>query len=159
MAGGVPTELGAAHVPKSTRPEIEREHDVARSLGLSVQAFWRLPENEQAIWRRRFDREQGKCLHCGNQRDECSDPDKDWYPQLTVCYVTRARLAAQRTWDALHEKLPFHDGEFKQWQRDPAPGFFHYAEGSTVWVASTDLGQGGDFLRQRDADDDLEIPP
>jgi hypothetical protein len=125
-------------------------------VGLSVQAFWRLPENEQAIWRRRFDREQGKCPHCGNQREDCSDPDKAWFPQLTVCYATRERQAAHRRFEALHSKLPFHDGDWGGWAKDQsvdAP--YHFMEGSTVWVAATDLGLGGDFLGQGSDDDDF----
>lgn len=63
-----------------------------------------------------------------------------------MCYATRARQAAQRRWDERHKDLPFHDGSYGRWQKDYRLGWFHYAEGATVWVAQTDLGLGGDFL-------------
>jgi hypothetical protein len=141
--------------PKRPRPEIEREHDVAAFVGTTVQAFWRLPENEQAIWRARFDREQATHKDCGNLHEDCSDPGKPWFPQLRVCYATRERLAAQRRFEKLHSKLPFHDGNFQRWAKDWSEYTpYHFMEGTTVWVAQTDLGQGGDFLQQKQDDDD-----
>lgn len=81
------------------------------------------------------------------------DPDKVWYPQLTVCHATRERLAAQRRWEKLHAKLPFHNGAGGGWAKDASEDApYHFADGATVWVAGVDLKQGGDFLRQADDD-------
>lgn len=83
------------------------------------------------------------------------DPDKVWYPQLTVCYATRERLAAQRRWESLHAKLPYHDGSGADWVKDASEDApYHFADGATVWVAQADFGQGGDFLQQKGDDED-----
>jgi hypothetical protein len=153
---GVPAQREPEPRPKSTRPEVEREHDVAAFVGVTVQAFWRLPENEQNIWRARFDREQSKCPHCGNQREDCADPDKTWYPQLTVCYATRERMAAHARFEQLHQEKPYHDGAWGGWAKNPSEDApYHFLQGATVWVAQADFGQGGDFLRQKSDDDEL----
>lgn len=114
---------------------------------MSVQAFWRLPENEQDVWRERFDRDLLRCPHCGNSREDCSDPERVWYPQLTLCYATRDRVAAQRRWETLHKDRMYHDGKFARWAKEPGRATpYHLLDGATVWVSQTDLGLGGDFL-------------
>lgn len=80
------------------------------------------------------------------------DPERVWYPQLTVCYATRERLAAQRRYESLHQALPYHDGAGR-WAKDSSEAApYHFMDGATVWVAKADLGLGGDFLQQHDDD-------
>lgn len=58
------------------------------------------------------------------------------------------QAAAQARWQALHEDLPWHDGSFKSWAKERSRSHpYHFSHGTSVWVAETDLGLGGDFLR------------
>lgn len=56
---------------------------------------------------------------------------------------------AQRRWDLLHEKAPYHDGTFTLWSDKPTPVCpFHYSDGVTIWVSPDDLTPDDDFLEQ-----------
>lgn len=77
----------------------------------------------------------------------CSDPDKPWFPQLSVCYPTMQEQAANARFQRLHEARPWHDGTFTSWAEKPDEEHpYHFTHGTTVWVAETDHGYGGDFL-------------
>lgn len=84
---------------------------------------------------------------CGHPREVCSDPKRDWYPQRYVCHVAMETAAANRRYDALHEKQPFHDGTFSRWsEKATAATPYHFHDGVTVYVAETDLNPNDDFL-------------
>lgn len=80
----------------------------------------------------------------------CEDPERDWYPQLEVCYPTMARQQAQAKWARLHsdEESAWHDGTFTTWAKKPSAAHpFHRDHGVTIWVAGEELGLGGEFLQ------------
>lgn len=109
-----------------------------------------MPAEEQAWWLARYDR--AKAEHdCGHPHEACSDPERAWYPQLSICYVKREASAAQAKFDRLHRDLPYHDGTMTAWAKEPSAAHpYHYGDGATVWVASKDHGLGGDFLGSGD---------
>ena len=75
------------------------------------------------------------------------DPERDWFPQMEVCYVTMAREAAQAKYARLHDEHQFHDGSFESWTEKPSVSHpYHRDHGVTIWVAGEDLGLGGEFL-------------
>lgn len=87
----------------------------------------------------------------------CADPEHEWFPQLTVCYATRETQAAQAKFDQLHKKRPWHDGTMRRWAEERSDGFpYHYQHGTTIWVAETDLGLGGDFLSGAPSEPDAD---
>lgn len=87
------------------------------------------------------------CATCGMPSSECADPERDWYPQLSVCYRTREQLAALWRFGALHEKQPFHNGTFESWSEERSPTHpYRYDDGVTIWAAPIDYELGGDFL-------------
>lgn len=55
--------------------------------------------------------------------------------------------AAQARFERLHKDAPWHDGTFESWAEKPSRTHpYHHSHGTTIWVADTDLGLGGDFL-------------
>lgn len=92
---------------------------------------------------------QKVCDDCGHPIEMCSDPERDWYPQRTVCWATANQLAATRRYELLHEQLPYHDGTFDNWSKHySADTPYRFDDGVTIWVAPIDYGSGGDFLEQ-----------
>ena len=84
---------------------------------------------------------------CGHPHSVCSDPDKDWFPQRTVCYPTMERMAAVARYERLHEDLPYHDGTFSSWRKKPDDEHpYHFQWGVSVWVAEKDWSPDDDFL-------------
>jgi hypothetical protein len=58
------------------------------------------------------------------------------------------RAAAARRYEALHEERPYHDGHFRRWSKNAGPDSpFHFRDGVTIWVASTDVNPDDDFLK------------
>lgn len=105
-----------------------------------------LPETSRAWWRARHLREASTHA-CGHPREVCENPDKDWFPQLSVCHVSMETQAALARFERLHADAPWHDGTFESWAENPSLSHpYHFSHGVTVWVADTDLGLGGDFL-------------
>lgn len=87
------------------------------------------------------------CPQCGNLREDCSDPDKPWYPQRNICYASREQAAADRRYGAKHEKQPFHNGRDVGWSKDSAKHApYHFREGVRVYVAPFDVNPEDDFL-------------
>jgi len=60
--------------------------------------------------------------------------------------------AANRRYERLHEALPYHDGTFSSWAKNPSREHpYHFKDGVTVWVAPEDLTPDDDFLSGRAA--------
>lgn len=117
-----------------------------------------LPEAERSLWLARQHRRDRR-HRCGRPQEVCSDPGREWFPQLSVCYPTREEQAAQARFERLHEKAPWHDGTFESWRAKPDEAHpYHFLHGTTVWVAETDLGMGGDFLSSGSALEAVEEP-
>lgn len=134
---------------------------IAERLGMSVEAFWSLSETEQDDWRARAESERDVCKFHGGPVDECADDERDWFPQMSICWPTAQLAAAQALYADLHKDKPYHDGHFKNWaevrSRQHA---FHYADGVSMWLATEDI-PGLDFLagaRGLDASEDTEPP-
>lgn len=76
----------------------------------------------------------------------CADPDRLWFPQMTVCRVEMETSAAQAQFERLHEKRPWHDGTFTDWAEKPSDSHpYHHRFGTRIWVTETDLELGGNF--------------
>lgn len=88
-----------------------------------------------------------RCRDCGRPLDECSDPERDWYPQRTICYATREREAATALYAEIHQERPFHDGTETLWasQRSRATPY-HFSEGVRIYVADVDVNPDDQFL-------------
>ena len=93
------------------------------------------------------------CDRCGNLLADCSDPDGDWYPQLTVDYAEMALAAANWMLDRKHRGVDdtggvgeFHDGTRQRWSKTRSSAFpFHYRDGVRVWVSKYDLTPDADW--------------
>lgn len=85
-------------------------------------------------------------LH-GGPRSECPDDERDWFPQLHICYVEMQLEGAKGLYAELHRERPFHDGSFQRWSENRTPDFpFRFDDGTTVWLSPVDLEPGNDFL-------------
>ena len=112
---------------------------------MSVEAFWSLSETEQEDWRARAESERETCRFHGGPVSECADDERDWYPQLSICWPTAQLQAAQALYADLHEAEPFHDGA-GNWSKKRSRRFpFSYADGVSMWLSPVDL-PGEDFL-------------
>lgn len=102
---------------------------------------------ERAWWLARDARQRGE-HDCGHPREVCGDPERTWFPQLSVCHVRQEQAAAQWRYGQVREAHgEFHDGSRRSWVKERSRSHpYHYMDGATVWVAETDLGLGGDFL-------------
>jgi hypothetical protein len=131
---------------------------------MTAEAFYRLSETERGFWVAKWQVDKTECQHCGNPREECSDTERVWYPQQTICYATMERAAARARYERLHQDEPWHDGRFKNWSPKPSVDTpYHYMHGVTIWVTRQDLGLGGDFLAPagqdgRESDSDEATP-
>lgn len=82
----------------------------------------------------------------------CEDPDQVWYPQRRVNFADMERAAAQALWASLHEARPYHDGTFTDWAAQRTPSHpYHYNDGITIDVATTDDNPDDAFLTEEDA--------
>lgn len=107
----------------------------------------------QRWWIAKHERDRSKCPKCGSPAGECNDPQKPWYPQRTICERTAEERRAERLYDRLHEKEPFHDGTWSRWSEKPSAEFrFHYMDGVTIWAAPMDLNPDDMFTTDRNAD-------
>lgn len=87
------------------------------------------------------------CSLCGNVREDCSDPDRPWYPQRHVCYASRAQAVADRQYGEKHNKQPFHNGHEARWTDKYTPQApFHFRDGTRVWVSQYDLTPDDGFI-------------
>lgn len=73
-----------------------------------------------------------------------------------------AKAAADWKYDQLHEERPFHDGSFeksKLWTKERTEATpFHYKDGVTILVSTTDLTPDSDFLSPREVVNSVDTP-
>lgn len=119
---------------------------------MSWGAFAALPEDEQALWREKHEREQNRCSKCHSDRETCSDPEHEWFPQRSVCYADMTQAAADALYDELHDAEKFHDGTFANWSTTRSKDFpFHFRDGVSIWVAPVDLNPDDKFTTDKNA--------
>jgi len=83
----------------------------------------------------------------GGSRSECPDDERDWFPQLAVCWPAAQLEAAKAFYADLHAEAPFHDGSFKRWATERSRAFpFHFTDGVSIWLSPVELSPGEDFL-------------
>ena len=75
------------------------------------------------------------CPHCGNLREDCSDPTRPWYPQRNVCYASGALEVANWRYQERHK-------DAERTSRHPSLP----TDGTTVWVSHADLTPDDDFI-------------
>ena len=75
------------------------------------------------------------CQHCGNLREDCSDPTRPWYPQRNVCYASGALEVANWMFRKKHEKAE------RSLANPSLP-----TDGTTVWVSQHDLTPEDTFI-------------
>lgn len=101
-------------------------------------------------WLADWEIERDTCTFHGGSYSECPDADRDWFPQMSVCYPTMQEKAAQRRWESLHHERPYHDGSFESWSKEPSLSHpFKYDDGVMIWVSKEDLSPADDFLEQK----------
>jgi hypothetical protein len=92
-----------------------------------------------------------RCKRCGLLHSECSDPKRVHYPQRSICYATMEREAAVRTYQRLHEALPYHDGKFSSWSKNASASYpYHFMDGVVIFTALEDLNPKDSFLSSPD---------
>lgn len=82
-----------------------------------------------------FEAEQLICPKCGNPRELCSDPTRQWYPQLSTCYAKAAEEVADWRFKQKHERA----------KRTPEQPTLQ-TDGRHVWVSEHDLTPDDDFI-------------
>ena len=75
------------------------------------------------------------CPHCGNLREDCSDPTRPWYPQRNVCYASGALEVVNWRVREKHKKAE------RTLQNPSLP-----TDGATFWVSTHDLSPDDDFI-------------
>lgn len=73
------------------------------------------------------------CIHCGNLRSVCSDPERPLFPQRSMCYVTAVKDLTARKVRAKYDKEPSTDE-------------LHPTDGMTVWASPEDLTPDDTFV-------------
>lgn len=62
------------------------------------------------------------------------------------------REAADRAYERIHEKRPFHDGTFKSWAEEASESHpYHFRDGVTVYVADEDQAPWDEFTTRESA--------
>lgn len=92
-----------------------------------------------------------KCASCGGSVEDCSDSERDWFSQRTICYKAMERAAANAKYDERHKTQAYHDGTFPTdlagWATERSASHpYHARDGVTIWVHETDLNPEDDFL-------------
>ena len=119
----------------------------------------------QSWWIAKWERDREKCK-CGSDPHVCSDPDREWFIQRTICFREMETRAAERRYEAIHEKTPYHDGTFTRWAAEASLTTpYHFNDGVTIWAAPVDLSPDDRFLADvnapaypRGGDDDGGTP-
>ena len=75
------------------------------------------------------------CPACGNLRSICSDEERSWFPQRSMCYATAARELTERR----VAKRYGHPDE-------KATSGLHPVDGMNVWAAADDLTPDDNFV-------------
>ena len=73
------------------------------------------------------------CPSCGNLKSVCSDPDRPFYPQRSMCYATAVRELTSRRLRAKHK------GE-------PGTQDLHPLDGMGLWASPEDHTPDDDFV-------------
>lgn len=82
----------------------------------------------------------------------CSDPERVWYPQRSICYAEAEARAADRKYTAMHQERPYHDGKFANWSERATPFTpYHYDDGVNIYVAPFDINPDDNFLNSGEA--------
>ena len=92
---------------------------------MSPGQFRALPERERAEI---LAYERLVCSKCGNLRSVCSDPERDWHPQTSVCWPTATVEWGVRRLNDKHG------------QPDSDSTELHPLDGVSVWASPEDLG-------------------
>lgn len=74
------------------------------------------------------------CPSCGNLRSECSDPERQWFPQRTMCYASASLEVVRRRVTKKYGHPTHNDSEV------------HDTDGMQVWVAQDDLSPDDNFV-------------
>lgn len=112
-----------------------------------MREFDRLDPRERDYWVAEWHMSREECSQHGGPLSECSDPDKPWFPQMSVCNAAIEAASAKTLWELKHKDRPWHNGDFSSWAAEPSVTHsVHRDAGVNIWVAPTDLGVGGDFL-------------
>lgn len=72
------------------------------------------------------------CSSCGNLREECSDPERDWHPHESTCYATGTREWGIRRLREKHKSTSV------------ASDAMHPLDGVSVWVSPDAPPEGED---------------
>ncbi len=120
--------------------------------------FDRLPDDERDLWLAKWQTERLECPDCHRPLEECSDPERTWYPYRRICYPTMERAAAEAALDALRgDAAKWHDGTFRNWSKVRTVEYPYPAgAGESVNVADRDLAPWDDFTTSIDAS---PLPP
>lgn len=116
---------------------------------MTLEQWDALSEDERGWWRSwaaAKDAEASEKCSCGLPREVCGDPERDWYPQRTVCYVQRETAAARAMYELRHKDQPFTDGEGSWAAERSAAHPYHFNDGVHIWVAPVDLNPEDRFL-------------
>ena len=93
-----------------------------------------------------------RCPTCGGDPEICGDPQRDWFPNRTVCFKDREQKVAERRYRALYTDLEWHDGTGQHFVKDFSPTTpFRYDDGVTISVTPTDESPGETWLEKRQA--------
>jgi hypothetical protein len=62
------------------------------------------------------------------------------------------RAGAQKRYELLHEKEPYHDGSFSSWAKEPSKTHpYHFSAGVRIFVAREDMAPHDNFLSDANA--------
>lgn len=70
---------------------------------------------------------------CGNLRSVCSDPDRDWHPQESVCWVAATRAWGVRRLQAQHKDFDLTATD------ERGELLMSPLDGVSVWVSDVDF--------------------
>lgn len=161
MVDGVHVERGWCVGPKihalRSRPQVQRDLKIARSLGRTLEQFDALPELERDLWIEDWRVEQATCPDHGVPFEECADPEQPWYAYRRVDYAAMELEAAQFAYEEKHKDLEWHDGTFQSWSKVRTAEFpYRFDMGVRVGVARTNLAPWDEFTTKVDAS---PVPP
>ena len=125
---------------------------------MTLAQFDRLPEAERDLWIARWQVKRMQCPDCGRPLDECSDPDRAFYPYRRICFASMERAAAEEALTALRgSEARYHDGTFTRWSKTRSSEFpYPSGAGESIGVADTDLAPWDEFTTKLDAS---PVPP
>lgn len=124
---------------------------------MTLAEFDRLPDDERDLWIVDWQTRRFECSDCGRPIDECSDPERKFYPFRRICYATMEREAAAAALAALRDEAHFHDGTFTSWAKERSDSHpYPSGAGESIGVADADLAPWDEFTTKRDAS---PVPP